>query len=85
MQRVESDDEYWNAGLRSNPLIASPVNRRRRQAVHAPKRLCGAFFAMSGAFYHPSWSYGIETTITSPPRLRIRPLRCAFRCMTTPA
>jgi hypothetical protein len=39
MQRVESDDEYWNAGLRSNPLIASPVNRHRGQAVHAPKRV----------------------------------------------
>lgn len=38
MQRVESDDEYWDAGLRSNPLIANPVNRRRGQAVHAPKR-----------------------------------------------
>jgi hypothetical protein len=33
---------YRHAGLRSNPLIANPADRRRGQAVHAPKRAASA-------------------------------------------
>jgi hypothetical protein len=35
---AQSDDECRHAGLRSNPLISTPADRRRGQAVHAPKR-----------------------------------------------
>ena len=43
MQRAQSNDESWHAGLRSNPVMLDPVGRCRDRPIHAPKRLHRAF------------------------------------------